>query len=132
MGTVQRDSMGRFVLGISGNKNGRPSISCLTGLSSIEKTRNSKLIKKYGISIHEYNALLERQGGVCALCGQPEIKMQSRGLGMKPTPDSLHVDHDHRTGKVRGLLCYRCNTGIGKLLDNPDLLRKAADYLEGK
>lgn len=60
------------------------------------------------------------QAGLCAICHG-----ETNGQG------DLHVDHDHVTGKVRGLLCSRCNTGIGMMGDNTALLRKAIEYLEG-
>lgn len=84
--------------------------------------RNSVLKKKYGITVDEYEELLKVQGSMCAICGSTD----SRGWGR------LHVDHCHKTGKVRGILCQGCNTSLGKFGDNPMLLRKAADYLEGK
>jgi hypothetical protein len=63
--------------------------------------------------------MLKAQGGQCAICREP------------PNPKiSLHVDHDHRTGRVRGLLCFTCNNGLGQLQDSPVLLRKAAAYVE--
>lgn len=74
----------------------------------------------YGISLDEYRAMLEAQGGGCAICGvvPPEDK--------RP----LCVDHDHDTGAVRGLLCDLCNQGLGSLRDSLDLIRKALEYLE--
>lgn len=62
--------------------------------------------------------MLEEQGGVCALCAKPEAGR------------SLAIDHNHITGEVRRLLCNNCNRGIGHMQDNPDLLRRAAAYLE--
>lgn len=94
-----------------------------------ERAKNSKLYQKYGIRLAEYNALLEKQGGVCAICGQPETKMQARAKGGEKTVDSLQVDHDHVTGKVRGLLCWRCNVSIVKLLEDRELFKAAAKYL---
>lgn len=70
---------------------------------------------RYGITREEWDALFEAQGGRCAICGMEK---------------KLHVDHCHETGKVRGLLCIGCNTSLGKLHNNPELLRKAARYLE--
>lgn len=78
----------------------------------------------YGITVDDYNALLEEQGEVCAICRRPE-HVVSRGK-LKP----LSVDHDHATGRVRGILCHECNVGLGKFGDVPELLRVAADYLE--
>ena len=91
--------------------------------------RDFKLFKRYGIREEEYQALFEKQGGVCAVCGLPETKKQRRSRFSKTTTDRLHVDHDHTTGKVRGLVCFKCNCGIIKQLDDRDLARKAAQYL---
>lgn len=77
----------------------------------------------YGIPVQEYLSLLEAQRGVCAICGNPETKIH-KGL-----PVLLSVDHNHETGKVRGLLCFGCNRGLGSFRDDRDLLRKAVDYL---
>ena len=77
------------------------------------------LQRVYGLTVADYNALLERQGGGCAICGQPRNSHR------------LAVDHDHATGRVRGLLCAPCNHAIGSLRDRPDLLRSAIAYLAG-
>lgn len=70
-------------------------------------------------TLEDYEKLLEAQGGVCAICGIP------------PTPKrALCVDHCHSTGKVRGLLCTKCNRTLGQYGDNPVLLRRMAQYLE--
>jgi len=77
-------------------------------------------LKKFGVTLEEYNALLELQGGVCAICqGPPNGK----------DPDIYHVDHDHETGKLRGLLCSSCNNGLGCFRDNTDSIQKALAYL---
>lgn len=73
---------------------------------------------KYGVSAEQYAEMVARAKGRCELCGDPP---SSRGLG---------IDHCHRTGIVRGLLCTRCNTALGKLRDDPRLMRAAADYVE--
>lgn len=92
----------------------------------VETSREWYLQKKYGISIAEYNQILDEQNGVCKICDQPEVKKD------RHTSETvrLAVDHCHTTGKVRGLLCVRCNLGIGRFEDNPELLRSAARYLE--
>lgn len=79
---------------------------------------------KYGLEPAEYQALLERQGGVCAICRRPETAV------LRGRNKALCVDHDHVTDRVRGLLCFRCNLAIGYLSDDPERARAAADYLE--
>lgn len=80
-------------------------------------------LSKYGLSVEGYNELLESQNGVCAICQQPET------FSIRGTVCELAVDHDHQTGKVRGLLCQHCNTAIGKFKEDPTLIRAAIDYL---
>ncbi|WP_328297774.1 endonuclease VII domain-containing protein [Streptomyces sp. NBC_00435] len=75
-----------------------------------------QLLLNYGITEAEPDAMIAAQGGVCILCRESPAD---------------HVDHDHRTGKVRGVLRFGCNAGIGQLKDRPDVLRRAAAYVEG-
>lgn len=92
---------------------------------------NAHLMRKFGITLAEYNALLEKQGGVCAICGEPPtlaLGLQSRRQGRVVRP-RLVVDHCHETGQVRGLLCTPCNRGIGFLGDDPARVRAALSYL---
>lgn len=80
---------------------------------------DSKLRTTFGISLTEYQQMLARQNGVCAICaGGPKGKKR------------LSVDHNHETGKVRGLLCGNCNSVLGFVNDDPDLLLKAICYLK--
>jgi hypothetical protein len=82
------------------------------------RERAGHLMRKFGITVEQYDAMLEAQGGGCFICGRP------------PRPDiSLHVDHDHFTGRVRGILCFCCNNALADFQDDPRLLRKAAAYL---
>lgn len=84
----------------------------------LEKLREIHLRNKFGLTPEEYDDILEAQGGVCALCAYP------------PTPGiSLHVDHDHGTGEILGLLCVRCNNALGLFREDPDLLKRAARYV---
>jgi predicted nucleic acid-binding Zn ribbon protein len=83
-----------------------------------------QLVYNYGITEDQYQAMLEDQGNACAICGSPEWPA---GLH----PGSPHVDHDHATGAVRGLLCGHCNQGLGMFRDDPVRLRAAAAYLDG-
>lgn len=87
------------------------------------KERHGKLSKAYNISIADYVAMLEAQGGACAICRQPETDTY-RGKVR-----DLAVDHDHATGRVRALLCAACNKGLGFFKDNEARVRLAADYL---
>lgn len=87
--------------------------------------RRLNLEKNYGLTVEQYSALLGSQGGVCAICGNDEPAAHGR-TGKK---FSLAVDHDHITGRVRGLLCQKCNRAIGLLGDAPDTLQRAIAYL---
>lgn len=78
---------------------------------------------RYGITLDEYNRILETQNGVCAIC-----RNASPGVRIK----RFSVDHDHATGEIRGLLCIKCNTAIGQLEDNIERMHKAARYLRGE
>ena len=86
--------------------------------------RRNRLRREFGLSLEDHEAMLWHQDNVCAICKQPETKRQLGKLM------SLHVDHSHSTGRVRGLLCADCNLGIGRFKDEPHLLREAAVYLE--
>jgi hypothetical protein len=81
------------------------------------ETREKDLARSYGLSWEEYKALAARQGGACAIC--------------KKSGQRLFVDHCHKTGRVRGLLCNRCNIGLGYYQDDPRLMRTAMEYLKG-
>jgi hypothetical protein len=72
--------------------------------------------RRYGVGQADFDEMLAEQGGVCAICG---------------APDPQHVDHDHRTGWVRGILCFNCNGGLGQFRDNPVFLAEAITYLKG-
>lgn len=90
-----------------------------------EVQRKSFLAQAYGITPERYEELLVSQGGVCAICYQPET------VKRKAAKESLLcVDHDHVTGEVRQLLCDACNRGLGYFRENPDRLRSAAAYIE--
>ncbi len=84
-----------------------------------DKRRHAKLFYYYGISIQEYRRLLESQGGGCAICGTPPKNGKW-----------LCVDHDHETKKIRGLLCNRCNCGIGYFDNSTKLIHLARKYLK--
>lgn len=77
-----------------------------------------RLRDKYGLTLDEYEQLCLSQGGVCAICAEPDKRQR------------LSVDHDHITGRVRGLLCVYCNNVLGQARDRVDVLRRAIKYLE--
>lgn len=85
-----------------------------------EEAKFKRLLAKYGLTRAEYEALAAAQNNCCFLCDRPAEKDRD-GV--------LHVDHDHATGRVRKLLCSQCNVGLGLFQDDPDLLRRAADYV---
>lgn len=80
--------------------------------------RNSTYKRKYGITLAEYDVMFEDQNGTCSICKLPEINRR------------LAVDHDHKTGKVRSLLCTRCNMVIGLMEENTESLNNAIKYIE--
>lgn len=84
-------------------------------------TKDRLLETMYGINLDIFNQMLVDQNHKCKLCNT------DKPLGPRNT---FVVDHCHKTGKVRGLLCNHCNTGLGKLQDDPELLQKAADYVK--
>ena len=89
-----------------------------------KKARDCSLKRRYGLTHEEYSKMWESQGGCCRVCGQPE------SVKFKGAIKLLAVDHCHKTSKIRGLLCNNCNRAIGMLKDDPEILRKAASYLE--
>jgi len=89
-----------------------------------KQRRKQKLRKKYGITIEQYDCMFAKQNGLCAVCKQPETAKQKGKIR------ALAVDHCHSTGMVRGLLCKTCNTALGNMKENPDLIRALADYVE--
>ncbi len=83
-----------------------------------QKVVNRKVkLKRFGLTIEMFEEIVKKQNGKCAICNQ------------LPNRSNLDVDHDHKTGKVRGLLCSACNRAIGYMGDNPERLKKAIKYL---
>lgn len=78
--------------------------------------RAAHIRRKYGMSLEDERRMYDEQDGLCSICRNHE--------------DKLHIDHDHTTGRVRGLLCENCNKGIGFLNDDVETLHSAIDYLE--
>ena len=84
-----------------------------------------KLRYKFGLEMDDYKKMFDEQQGVCAICGKPETELHQTGV-----PLSLSVDHDHKTNKVRGLLCRKCNLMIANADENYVTLINAVYYLE--
>jgi hypothetical protein len=82
------------------------------------KEKNRLLMQRYGITDEQYRALEIAQQGECYICGS------------RPKGKRLHVEHDHDTGRIRGLACYHCNTAIAMLGDSPESLRHVASLME--
>ncbi len=90
------------------------------GLIEYQKAYNANTRhRRYGLSAEEYEGLIALQGSACGICGEPPVD-----------GGTLFIDHDHKTGAPRGLLCSRCNTGLGFFSDDPDRLRSAASYVD--
>lgn len=83
----------------------------------MDKSRSSRLMYTYGISSADYDRLLKEQNNSCAICGKPPEKVK------------LSVDHNHANGRVRGLLCFRCNTLLGLAYDSIQILTNALGYI---
>lgn len=79
-------------------------------------------LKKYNLTLIEWDEIYNKQFGGCAICGNKDETKNHYAC--------LSVDHNHKTGKVRGLLCFNCNTAIGKLQENAELFDRAKKYLE--
>jgi hypothetical protein len=80
-------------------------------------SRHYHLKHRYGIGADDFDRMVAEQGRLCAICGRA---------------DPEHVDHDHETGEVRGILCFNCNGGLGQFRDDVDALRSAAAYLSAR
>jgi Recombination endonuclease VII len=83
--------------------------------------KNSRYLKAYGVSLDRFEEMVAEQQGGCALCGKVPDGPHNTGV--------LHMDHDHETGVSRSPLCHDCNNGLGRFLDDPELLERAAAYI---
>ncbi len=91
---------------------------CQSSPAIRKQIRYFGLKKRHGITKDDYEEMLANQGGVCGICHKPP-----------PEGQYLHVDHDHKTGRIRGLLCRQCNIGLGNLGDDASLIDKISEYL---
>lgn len=123
-----------------GKRKGHPAGSCKECRTVLHKTRKradptiyeriewpSKLKKLYGITVEQYDTLLAEQNGACAVCGSKS----SYSRNYRSTARAkLSVDHCHATGKIRGLLCTRCNRALGLIGDNIETALRMSEYLK--
>lgn len=85
--------------------------------------RSNTYKQRYNLRIKGYDELFKAQKGVCAICQQFETNSRVNFLG---------IDHDHKTGEIRGLLCHNCNSALGFFKDDPKILKRAKKYLEDR
>lgn len=90
-------------------------------LRGLDRRKDSSLRFHYNVTFEQYEAILEAQNHLCAICRKPQDTAKSK---------RLFVDHNHSTGLLRGLLCHRCNAGLGYFLEDPALFMRAVKYLE--
>ena len=94
----------------------------------IEKKKNWLLKTNYNLTPDEKLNMVEEQENLCAICGQPETSVDKRSGKTK----CLSIDHHHESGRVRGLLCGKCNAAIGLLKEDPKILESAIEYLKNR
>lgn len=82
-------------------------------------------LKEFGLTLEDFDRMLDEQGGVCAICRRPPT-------GQGRNAQTLHVDHCHKTNKVRGLLCGACNTALGLLQEDPTVIRRLLRYTKDR
>lgn len=92
------------------------------------KQASRTLMRKYGITLNDYERMYEAQDGKCLICEGTETRINT----FTNEPIRMPVDHCHKTGEIRGLLCSDCNTALGLFQDSPEILSKAIAYLEIK
>lgn len=90
-----------------------------------DRAIDNEMKKRYGISLNDYNSMFDEQNGACAICHNEETRVDH----WNKMVSRLAVDHDHKTGKVRGLLCHSCNNSLGHMHDDPSRMMQAAIYL---
>jgi hypothetical protein len=103
------------------NKKDTLRVYYLTNRAKIRAYQNGNLQYNYGITLSQYEEILVLQNGRCAGCQKHESEFKK----------ALCVDHDHITGKIRGLLCVRCNRALGLCFDDTNILLNLIDYLKG-
>ncbi len=119
--TVCREIKPLFEFGINPNRRKFAQSQCT---ECDRKRAKENRIQKFGITLKQYDKILKKQGGKCKICGAKTPGYKNRGR--------FCVDHNHVTGKIRGLLCVNCNLGLGHFKDNVEILDLAKQYLMGQ
>lgn len=101
------------------------AISAQSRLRNPNTERNGHLRRNFNITLVEYNVMLEAQTGLCAICKEKETTHSHKGK----EPQYLAVDHNHTTGKIRGLLCFKCNTTLHYFEKNKEVIINIENYL---
>ena len=91
-----------------------------------DKPHAYTILHRFKMSPASYYEMLEKQNSLCAICKQPETQLKKKYNKVK----MLSIDHCHSTGKIRGLLCHKCNTGLGSFQDSETILSSAINYLK--
>jgi hypothetical protein len=94
-------------------------------VAKADRSHSYTILNRFKLKAQDYYDLLDKQNNVCAICKNPETQLKKNYKKVK----MLSVDHCHRTGKIRGLLCHKCNTGLGSFMDSIKNLKSAVDYL---
>lgn len=107
------------IINYQNNKESRQKTNKIWRDNNKQKIHAIFLKARYGLQIGEFNNMLEKQNYRCAICNEENYSKKN-----------FHIDHDHKTGKIRGLLCYKCNSSMGLLNDDISILEKAIKYLQ--
>jgi hypothetical protein len=91
-----------------------------------DKSHAYTILHRFKLLPETYYSMLEKQNNLCAICKNPETQLKKKTNKVK----MLSVDHCHSTGKIRGLLCHTCNTGLGSFKDSETIMHSAIDYLK--
>lgn len=124
--TKQKQTKARYARALKKGKVIIPRLTQYNHLKKKERLNGYRILYKYKLPLDEYKKMLEIQNNLCFICKLPETRKLPKSNEIR----SLTIDHNHNTGKVRGLLCHHCNVGIGHFDDNIDLLQSAIDYLK--
>lgn len=112
-------------------RNKRMAQMTLREIASMKEAQRSVQYRhKYGITVVDYDDMYASRNGICDVCGKPDKATETGDNSRTRSPKHLMVDHDHVTGRVRGLIHHTCNIMLGIFQDSPEIIKRAVDYLE--